>query len=266
MPARITREIVNLGVLNSSDMICYPYKVTLGQQIWALNQGATDLVMYNSCGLCRMKHYWQLQELALSQLGYQFTMHVFTKKNMVKMIREMGKVSWLKAYKILREMLAKMREVEQNHWGFRPERKLKVGIVGEVFTCWESDINFDIVRKLQRSGVNAHVSISATDYMNERTERDREAVREAKSLLTQELGGHGFQSIVNTIHYAKRGYDGVIHLMPLSCLPESTVETIVDYMAGKYNIPLYRFAFDESNFEKGFMTRLETFISMLKRR
>ena len=44
--------------------------------------------------------------------------------------------------------------------------------------------------------------------------------------------GHGFfHSIYNTIWYGKNGFDGIIHLLPLSCMPESTVETIVDQLA-----------------------------------
>jgi predicted nucleotide-binding protein (sugar kinase/HSP70/actin superfamily) len=80
------------------------------------------------------------------------------------------------------------------------------------------------------------------------------------------MGGHGFESIYNTIFYGKHGFDGVIHLMPLSCMPESTVEVLVDQMAHKYEIPLYRFPIDENNFEAGFNTRLETFVSMLRRK
>ncbi|MBA7693591.1 hypothetical protein ES703_102177 [subsurface metagenome] len=49
-------------------------------------------------------------------------------------------------------------------------------------------------------------------------------------------------------------------------MPESTVEVLVDQVAQKYNIPMYRFPIDENNFEAGFNTRLETFVSMLKRK
>ena len=49
-------------------------------------------------------------------------------------------------------------------------------------------------------------------------------------------------------------------------MPKSAVETIVDHFAQKYGIPLYRFPIDESAFEVGFDTRLETFVSMLKRK
>ena len=267
MPAKITREMIGLGAANSADMVCFPMKYTLGQEIWALEHGATDLVMFNSCGICRLKHYHQIQELVLKDLGYQFKMNVITKKNILSTIRQWGHISHLEAYRRMKRVYSEIKEVEVRTYGFLPERQIKIGIVGEVGTMLEPDINFDIVKKLQRLGVNVHMSITITDYLNESTEKgSKKDIKEAKELLSQELGGHGFQSIVNTIYYGKQGYDGVIHLMPLSCAPEATVEPIVDHVADKYGISLYRFAFDESAFEVGFDTRLGTFCSMLKRR
>lgn len=266
MPAKITRDIIKLGVANSAAMVCFPFKTTLGQEIWALENGATDLLMFNSCGLCRLKHYYQIQEHTLRNIGYQFDMNVITKQNLKKEVKRLLNISFLEAHKLFKKVYSDIQELEDATYGILPERDLNIGIVGEVYTCWESDTNFDIVRKLQRMGVNVHMSITVTDYLGQKTYRGKEEEKEARKLLSQELGGHGFESIVNTIYYGKNGYDGVIHLMPLSCAPESTVEPLVDMMAEKYHIPLYRFNLDESNFEQGFVTRLETFVSMLRRR
>ena len=265
MPPKISREMIKLGVANSADMMCYPYKVTLGQQIWALEQGATELLMFNSCGLCRMKHYHQLQAHALRQLGYEFKMHVLDKGSLMR-IRKISGTPFFKALKIWRQVSANGRAIEAKAFRFLKSRHLKIGIVGEIYTMLEPDINFDIVKKLQRRGANVDVSLTISDYLKRRTNKGKEEEREAKQLLSQEMGGHGFESICNTIWYGKNGYDGVIHLMPLSCMPESTVEPLVDTVAERYNIPLYRFPIDEACFEKGFNTRLETFLSMLRRR
>ena len=266
MPTRITREMIKLGASNSSDMMCFPYKVTLGQEIWCLEQGATDLLMFNSCGVCRMKHYYQIQEQTLRNLGYQFKMNVITKKNFKKEIKRLFGLSFLKAYNLFKRLFPEIERLEKNAYRFLPDRDLKIGIVGEVYTCWEPDINFDIVRKLHRMGANVDMSITVTDYLRQHTHKGKEEEREARKMLSQELGGHGFESICNTIWYGRHGFDGVIHLMPLSCMPESTVEPLVDMVADKYGISLYRFPIDENNFEAGVNTRLETFVSMLRRK
>lgn len=266
MPNKVSREMIKLGVANSSDMMCFPYKVTLGQEIWALENGATDLIMFNSCGICRMKHYHQIQEMTLRDLGYQFNMHVFNRKTIQKMMKQLGQMSMLQARNLWNDMRSGIKTLEESAYRFSPERDLKIGIVGEIGTMLESDINFDMVRMLQRRGVNVHMSLTIIDYLKRTTHLGKEEEKEARQLLTQELGGHGFESICNTIWYGKNKYDGVVHLMPLSCMPESTVEPIVDHVAEEYGIPLYRFPVDENNFESGIRTRIETFVSMLRRK
>ena len=266
MPPRITRDMIKLGVANSPDMICFPFKYTLGQQIWALEQGATDILMFSSCGICRQKHYHEIQEHILNGLGYKFKMHVFTSGHISKMLKEVGKVSRLQAHRTWRKIYAAIERLEKQAYSFSPDRDLNIGIVGEIGTMLEPDINFDIVRRLQRRGVNVHMSLTIANYLSKKTNLGKREEKETRKLLSQELGGHGFESIANTIYYGKNGFDGVIHLLPLSCMPESTVEPLMDMMAEKYSIPLYRFPMDESNFEAGIKTRVDTFISMLRRR
>ena len=270
MPNKVSQEIINPGVMNSAEMICWPYKATLGQEIWALEHGATDLVMFSSHGRCRFKHYHQLQEQTLRNLGYQFEMHLFSAQNFIPKLMKLTSASLPHTIRALLKALTQIKDIEHKVYNGAHSYPLKIGIVGEIYTMIEPDINFDIVRKLQKLGVGVDVSMTLSHYIKERFKLDfleeRTEKKEAKQLLSEELGGHGFQSIINTIHYCKLGFDGVIHLLPLSCMPESTVEVLVDQVAQKHGIPLYRFPIDESNFEQGFITRLETFVSMLKRR
>lgn len=269
MPPKVTQEIILPGLMNSSDMMCYPYKVTLGQQIYCLEHGATGLVMYDTCGLCRFKHYHQIQEHTLRQLGYSFTMHTLSLDNLLPKLMEIGGASYNTIMKAMAEMMLWIEEAEKKAYTNR-DSDIRVGIIGEVYTCWENDINLDIVKKLQDMGVAVHLSITLSEFVKKVAHLDlfdkRKEKKEALKLLSQEIGGHGLHSIYNTAWYGRLGFDGVVHLMPLSCMPESTVEPLIDYVADKYQIAIYRFPIDENLFEVGFNTRLETFISMLKRR
>lgn len=269
MASRVTPDIIRLGVMNSSDMICYPYKVTLGQQTWCLEHGATNLIMFDTEGLCRFKHYHQLQELTLRSLGYSFSMVTFTMENFKHQLAELLGTSINLIDEYFTQAYLTALELEEESYGATKERQLNIGIVGEIYTILEHDINYDIVNKLHRMGANVSLSMTLSDFIREHLGDDsgkEQEKEEAKKLLPQEIGGHGFHSIYNTIFYANNGYDGIIHLMPLSCMPESTVEVVVDKIAQERGIPLYRFPIDESNFEAGINTRLETFVSMLKRK
>lgn len=270
MPSKVTPEMIKLGVMNSADMICFPFKVTLGQEIWALEHGATDLIMLNTRGRCRFRHYHQLQEQTLRNLGYSFTMHDISATNFIPRLMKLTGASPFRLTRALLETLSRVREIDRQTYDNNSNSSIKVGIIGEVYTCWESDINFDIVKKLQRMGIAVDMSLTLSHWLKKELKLDflekREEKREAKRLLSEPIGGHGFQSIHNTIFYARNSFDGVIHLLPLSCMPESTVEVVVDQIAAKYGVPIYRFPIDENNFEQGFNTRLETFVSMLRRK
>ena len=269
-PSKVSQEIINPGVMNSAEMICWPFKTTLGQEIWALEHGATDLVMFSTHGRCRFKHYHQLQEQTLRSLGYEFKMHTLSTRNFILELMELTGASPFRLVKAMLGALSQIREVERRAYQHNSNNSLRIGIVGEVYTIWETDINFDLVRKLQRMGVDVDVSLTLYHFIKKALKLDffekRDEKREAKQLLSEELGGHGFDSIYNTIFYGRQRFDGVIHLLPLSCMPESTVESLINNVAEKYGVPLYRFALDESNFEQGFVTRLSTFVSMLKRK
>lgn len=270
MPPKITPDIIKAGVMNSSDMICYPFKVTLGQEVYNLEHGATDLIMFGSYGQCRFKHYGRLQEHTLRRLGYKFTMHHIKGLDfMWKLPRIMG----ASPPEILLAMAAipsLAKQVEHRRYDWAYSNSIRIGIVGEFYTMLEEDINFDLVNKLQQMGVAVHVSIKLSDFIRKWLRLDlfdkRWEKRKARALLGDLIGGHGFHSIYNSLYYARQGFDGIIHVQPLSCMPESTVEPLVNYVAEEYGVPLYRFNFDETGFEAGFNTRLETFVSMLKRR
>ncbi len=228
MSAKVTPEIIKPGVMNSSDMMCYPFKVTLGQQIWALENGATDLIMFDTCGLCRFKHYHQIQEHILRNLGYRFTMHALTMGNFISKLSEVSGAPLEKVMEALVKMPIAIHEVEQKVYG-KNSGSVRVGIIGEFYTMIEKDINFEVVDKLQKMGANVHMSITLSEFVGKAVRLDfldkREEKEKARRLLSQEIGGHGFHSIYNTFWYSSLGFDGIIHLMPLSCFPQGTYIT-----------------------------------------
>lgn len=270
MPHKVTPDITKMGVMHTADMLCYPAKVTLGEHIYNLDHGATDLIFFSTCGLCRFKHYWQIHELVLQKLGYKFRMHILTLTNFVPKLMEVTGASFDDVIKAIIQMSPKVIDIDSRTYNNDNNHDIKIGIIGEFYTCVETDINFDIVSRLQKLGVTVHNSMTLSHFIEKAVKLDffdkREEKAESWRLLSDEIGGHGRDSIYNVAWYARHGFDGVIHLMPLSCMPESTVEPFLDYISEKDGIALYRFPIDESMFEVGFETRLSTFVSMLRRK
>ena len=269
-PPPITEQTVKLGVRYSADMMCYPFKITLGNFIEAIEAGANSLIMFDSRGRCRLRHYWVLHDLTLRRLGYKFQLYHVNFANILRLIKSFNpRLSYVAILKKLHGGWAELKRVE-GPWPELERGKVNIGIVGEIFTCLEPAINLDIEKRLKELGANVFNTVRISDFVRACLRLDssekRDYKRKAKIYLNGKLGGHGFENIYNTMYLADRGIDGIIHLLPLSCMPETTVEPILDKICLEHNIPLLRLPIDETRSEMNFETRLETFVDLIKRR
>ena len=68
----VTARTIELGVKNSPEWVCFPFKVMLGTFIECLDQGADTLLTTASFNACRMGRYARVQEQVLEELNYSF--------------------------------------------------------------------------------------------------------------------------------------------------------------------------------------------------
>lgn len=73
---KATKRTMELGIQNSSDYVCTPFKHMMGDWIEALELGADILVQVG--GPCRLGYYGEMQEQILRDMGYDFTMLNFS--------------------------------------------------------------------------------------------------------------------------------------------------------------------------------------------
>jgi predicted nucleotide-binding protein (sugar kinase/HSP70/actin superfamily) len=69
LPPENSRRTLELGVLHSPELICLPYKITLGNMIEAAQAGADTILMPAGARKCRFGYYHYLQDRALRRLG-----------------------------------------------------------------------------------------------------------------------------------------------------------------------------------------------------
>ena len=269
-PPPITERTIKLGVKHSADMMCYPFKVTLGSFIEEIEQGANCLIMYDSRGKCRLRHYWMLHELILRNIGYDFKMYPLSLKNLIKLIKQFNpELSYFTIVRKLRQSWKKLKEIEDSSL-YTIKEGVNIGIIGEIYTCSEPAVNLNIEKKIKKFGVNAYNTVRLSDFIKASTRTSllekRVYKRKAARYLNGPLGGHGFENLYNALLLCEKGFDGIIHLLPLTCMPETTIEPILDKICADYNVPLLRLMIDETNSEANFDTRIETFAEMIKRR
>ena len=68
LPPQTSKRTLEIGVEHSPELICLPFKVTLGNFIEALDRGADTVFMAAGARKCRFGYYHYLQEKALQKL------------------------------------------------------------------------------------------------------------------------------------------------------------------------------------------------------
>lgn len=167
--------------------------------------------------------------------------------------------------KTCQEALQLLHDVPQD----KERDPLKVGIIGEIYVLLEPSLNHYMLKMLGEMGVQADRSIYLTNYARENILREGEQdVRAAARPFLNEscIGGHGTNSIGETVLYARHGFDGVIQLAPFSCIPEIVARSILPSVSRELDIPVLTFFLDEQTSKAGVETRLEAFIDLLEKR
>ncbi len=157
-----------------------------------------------------------------------------------------------------------LRKTEQD--ASRPA--LKVAIVGELYTVMDPHINRGVEQKLGELGVE----VTRTSWFSNHIRRslrkgrvdDRIRFLEAsKAYLGYDVGAECNVSVGEAILRSQEGYDGVVHLMPFACMPETTASGILTEVGKDRNIPILTVSLDEQEIEGRIETLLEAFVEML---
>jgi predicted nucleotide-binding protein (sugar kinase/HSP70/actin superfamily) len=272
LPPLTTDKTIQVGVRNTAEMVCFPLKPTLGNFVEALDDGANTLLMYDSQGLCRLRHYWKIQEFILRSMGYEFEIFNINFSNILAVLKELSGASYAK---IIRELIRvygriKKADKEKEKWsGTSPN----IGIIGEIFTCCDERINYGIENKIYKLGAKPVNTVTLSSFIRETLlekihfpSKRKRYDKKAEVYFNGILGGHAKQNISNLLELVDKNIDGVIHLLPMSCMPETTIEPFVTAICRDNDTPLLRIPIDENTAEANLETRLETFIELIKMR
>ena len=144
----------------------------------------------------------------------------------------------------------------------KPENPPRVGIVGELYTLMEPFSNFYIEKQLARDGI-AVSRVMGVWFLLFGRNNDR-ALRKSGSYLSHTVGANGVDSVSQSLSYAKRGYDGIIHMSSFGCIPELNATPALMNLSRDWDIPILHLSFDSHTSETGVQTRLEAFSDMIR--
>ncbi|MHB8780082.1 MAG: CoA protein activase [Candidatus Geothermincolia bacterium] len=149
---------------------------------------------------------------------------------------------------------------------------VKIGIVGEFFMLLDPFFNLGVEEQLGGMGAMVERSIYTTDWIRPwgnnpiGGHHDRDSERAAAPYLSHSVGGEGIHSIGHTIRYAQEGFDGVLHLLPFTCMPETIAKAILPAVSRDVGIPVLSLVIDEQTGRAGVATRLEAFVDLARSR
>lgn len=153
------------------------------------------------------------------------------------------------------------------------KRPLRVGVVGEIYMLLEPTVNLDFEKRLGKMGVEVERSLYLSDWVCEHLVPEPKAWLHARRVkhmaqpyLRGHVGGHGLETIGHSVMYAKAGMDGIIQVLPLTCMPEIVAQSILPTISRDFGIPIMTLILDEHSGEAGLQTRLEAFVDMLRAR
>jgi predicted nucleotide-binding protein (sugar kinase/HSP70/actin superfamily) len=152
-------------------------------------------------------------------------------------------------------------------------RPLRVGVVGEIYGTIDPFTNLELESRLCAMGVEVERCVTISDWLVEHMikgalhlPRDLRFARAARPYLGADIGGHTRETLGHTVLHALDGFDGVIQLYPLGCMPEIVAQCILPRIIEDYRIPVLTLIVDEMTGETGYMTRVEAFLDLLVQR
>ena len=73
IPPFSSNEALEMGSKVSSEEMCLPYKIMMGNYLQSIEKGADTIILPGSCGPCRFGEYCELQINALKKIGHDLT-------------------------------------------------------------------------------------------------------------------------------------------------------------------------------------------------
>lgn len=150
---------------------------------------------------------------------------------------------------------------------------IKIGIIGEIYTIIDPFSNLNAEERLGNMGAEIHRSMTVKDWAENnliKPLRREEAYKLEKQLsepyLPVLIGGHTQQCLGHAVNYALSGYDGMVQIYPMGCMPEIVSRSILPQIEKDYDIPILYLIVDEQTGEAGYQTRLEAFYDYVENR
>lgn len=144
---------------------------------------------------------------------------------------------------------------------------IKVKIVGDIYTVTDSFSNKNVANVLADRGILSENGVSIYSWLCEKLKKEQAPWQMyADKYLKTHIGGFARQSVGKAVYAAARGYDAVVEVYPLGCMPETVAKGIFSAVSRDYSVPVLTLCVDEMSGTEGYVTRIDAFADMIERK
>lgn len=153
---------------------------------------------------------------------------------------------------------------------------LNVYSTGEIYVVIDQFSNMEVEKELGKMGVHVHRKVNLSDWLDRSMlpsvlrfseTHGEKANRYAREFLKRDIGGDATESIGDaSIAGESENIDGLIHILPFTCMPEIISQNIMPNVRREKDIPVLSLVMDEYTGRTGFVTRLEAYVDLIRRR
>ncbi|MCS7249980.1 MAG: acyl-CoA dehydratase activase-related protein [candidate division WOR-3 bacterium] len=254
---KTNRELIDLGVKNSSSEVCLPLKVACGHLLYLKDKVDylfVPKIIYPYGRLYTCPKMMGLPTIALYLCGKEKVISPTIKGNFFLPLFFLGLKFRKNPLKIVSAYLKARRKEEKKELVF-DNKNLKIAIISHFYNIYDEEIGSFLIETFKKEGFSVYLKDDLDEKILKRKEGFAKNIRWAFE-----------RELYNAFKYYLDKVDGICFFFSFACGPDSLIGEMMAKEAKEKGIPFLTIIFDEHSGKEGIITRIEAFCEMIKRK
>lgn len=148
----------------------------------------------------------------------------------------------------------------------KKEKRIKIGIIGELYTIMEPFSNQELEKLLSSYGVDITRFTNVKYLLFEKGKKIKKLLKYSKEYVKYKMGADASDNIARTKYMCENNYDAIIHIKSTFCTTEIGAMPIIEKICNNYKVPILFLSFDSQTSKIGINTRIEALMDMIEMR
>ena len=235
--------------------------ITLYKKFKSINEklSFTKFAYYTLLTLLMINYMDNVDDYIRLNIGFEVNKGDFLKLK-DKMLNDFIETkSFIKLFRKYLKYKKKFKNIKIN----KPTKRLKIGIIGELYTSMEPFASYDLEAELANMNIEVKRFTNVTYLLVKKARESKKMLRYIRKYVKHKIGADGLDNVYRAKKLIDEGYDGLIHIKPFGCSPEIGAIPIIDKVCKDNNMPIIYLSFDNQTSRENIKTKLEAFYDMI---